>query len=257
MPRREDDAIVLDAKVQQESDRSVVMLTAQGERVFAYAPHAAASLRRFGPCLQPGSRIHVLWTVRREGALPVLDEATLLAPPPKPDPLERYYATAHVLELANAFAREGQEDPRLYRLVARVLERLAAGDPWEPLARYSEAWALRLAGLFPDLDVCAVSGAPLVRRTAFVAPEMGAVAREHAPAGAYALGPEAQLFLDATRTCAPDALPPMGAAGARELARALPGLVQAFTERPLVAWAALARLGESPPRDRSGETNGS
>lgn len=255
MQRREDDAIVLEAKVQQESDRSVVLLTAQGERVFAYAPRAAGSKRRFGASLQPAARVHALWYVRREGALPVLEEATLLAPPPVPDPLERYYATTHVLELAAAFAREGQEDPRLYRLIASVLERLAAGDDPEPLCRYTEAWLLRLAGLFPDLASCAASGQRIGTRTAFVVPEAGAFLREHAPPGAFVLGPDACRFLDATRTQSPQELTAPSPVAARELSRALPGLVQAFTERPLFAWAAYETLVASQRRGRGPENS--
>jgi len=159
--RQEDEAIVLDTNVVGEADRRVLLLTSRGELIRALAPSAARSRRRFGAALQPGARVRARWTVRAEGAPPTLEEAQLLVAPPTPDPLERYYTVAHVLEMTTAFAREGAEDPRLFRLLAVILDRLEAGDPPGPLCRYFEAWTLRLAGLLPDLESCVQCGARL------------------------------------------------------------------------------------------------
>jgi DNA repair protein RecO (recombination protein O) len=256
MSTREDEAIVLDVQAQGESDRRVVLLTEGGERLFAYAPGAAASRRRFGAALQPGTRVRATTLVRREGALPLLQEALPLVEPPRPDPIETYYATTHVLELVSSFAKEGLADPRLFRLLARVLERLAVGDAPEPLCRYAEAWLLVLAGVAPSLDVCSATGEPLVGRPARVVPGQGAFLSDRAPGPGYDLGPAAREWLLAIRSLPPDNLDAPRPQAARELARALPGLIEDFTERPLRALAALRRLGEARPggRDRSRPT---
>ena len=242
MPRREEEAIVLDAELSGEADRRVLLLTAEGELVRARAPSAARSQRRFGAALQPGSRIRARWSRRAEDAPAILEEALSLAPPPTPDPLERYYVACHALELAAAFAREGAEDPRLFRLLSATLERLAAGDKPAPLARYVEAWTLRLAGLLPRLDACEACGADLAGGPARLAGESGAFCAAHAPAEAQAVGAAAAEWLRATHNCPPGALPPLAGAAAADLERALPELIVSFTERPLRALAALRRL---------------
>lgn len=242
MSRREEEAIVLDAELAGEADRRLLLLTQNGEAVRAVAPAAARSRRRYGAALQPGARIMARWTQRGEGRPALLDEAQLLAAPPVPDPLERYYAAAHALELAAGFAREGDQDPRLFRLVAVVLERLAGGDPEVPLLRYLEAWVLRLAGLLPEFDACEECGAPLTGRTVGVVHERGAFCGAHAPGGAWTLGTAGLEWLNAIRRCPPGALPPLAGRAAEELGRLLPALIGAFIERPMRALAALRRL---------------
>lgn len=251
MNRQEDEVIVLSVELVGEADRRVLLLNSQGELVRALAPAAARSRRRFGAALQPGARCRARWTVRAESAPAVLDEAQLLALPPTPDPLERYYTAAHMLESTAAFAREGAEDPRLFRLLAASLERLAAGDPAAPLARYFEAWTLRLAGLLPELDECAGCGSALKGRAVRIAGERGAFCASHAPAGSRALSAAAAAWLDQTRRRSPEDLPPLSPAADVELQRVLPALIGDFTERPLLAWDALRRLQS---RGGAGET---
>ncbi|MCU0231966.1 MAG: DNA repair protein RecO [Acidobacteria bacterium] len=244
----ESEAIVLDAQLAGEADRRVVLLCASGELVRGVAHAAARSRKRFGGALQPGARVRARWTVRREGAEAVLEEAQLVAEPPAGDPLERLYLAAHLLELAGAFAREGAEDPRLYRLLGACLEALAAGAAPDPLARYAEAWTLRLAGLLGDLTTCDECGAPLAGRRAQIAPESGAFCAGHSVPGARTLGPGATGWLAATVRLGPAAIPDPPNPVARELAQALPALVVAFTGRPLVAWPALSALRAERPR---------
>ncbi|RMG47829.1 MAG: hypothetical protein D6718_02860, partial [Acidobacteria bacterium] len=210
-------------------------------RLVALAPAAARSQRRFGGALLPGARVKVRWRRAREGAARVLEEATLLSSPPRPDPLERFYTTTHLLELAGAFAREGNEDPRLYRLLRRLLE-LAEGPRVAELARYAEAWVLRLAGLLPEPESCAACGRPLTGGTSALSPERGFTCPEHAEPGAVELSRRAVEWLAATRHTAPDALPPLPAGEHAALGAALRRLVVGFTERPLKAHGALERL---------------
>ncbi|MBP7146826.1 MAG: DNA repair protein RecO C-terminal domain-containing protein [Acidobacteria bacterium] len=242
MTRHEDEAIVLEVQERGESDRRVLMMVRSGELVPALAPAGARSRQRFGGALQPGARVRARWTVRREGAEPVLEEAQLLAAPPAGDPLERLYLAAHVLETIGAFAREGAVDPPLYRLLAAALDEIARGAPVDALARYVEAWTLRLAGLLPEGSACAECGAPLAGRRVALAAERGVFCSRHIPAGARVLGPGAAGWLEATRRAGPEALPELAAAHAVELARVLVDLVVSFTGKPLRAWPALARL---------------
>jgi len=242
MKQHEDEAIVLDIRPARDADRSVVLLASSGELVPTYAPAAARSRRRFGGALMPGARVRARWTVQREGGLAVLQELQLVGDAPSPDPLERFYAASHVLEVTRAFAREGAEDPRMYRLLRSVLERIAAGDPIDPLARYFEAWVLRLAGLLPESAGCSACGASLDGAEVVVVPDEGAFCTEHAPAGGRHLSRRAAAWLAATRDRPPERLPPLGDRDGEALAGLLTGTIVGFTERRLKAWPALAAL---------------
>ncbi len=249
MQRHEDEAIVLETSVEGESDKRVTLLTARGERVFGYAPSAGASRRRFGAALQPGARVRASWTLKREGAFPVFQEAALLDEPPRPDPLERYYATAHVLELAGAFAQEGEGDQRVYRLAARVLAALSEQRNFDELCRYVEAWTLRLAGLLPELQRCAQSGEPLGDARARLGVESGLVREDLAEGRGWPLGALARRWLAASARLAPEALPALDDETNEELERALCGLLVSFTERPLKAQAAMTSLKSQRRRE--------
>ncbi len=243
MRRGDEEAIVLDQRPTGEADRVVTLLTAEGRRLVAFAPRAARSRRRFPGGLQPGAVLRARWRLRRGEAMPLLEESRVLAPPPRPEPLERYWATAHVVELGLGFAREGEDDPRLFRLVRAVLASLAAGgDPWTA-CRYAELWVLLLAGLFPDLDTCGTCGAPLAGGDVLLVPEQGAFCADHAPPGAGRLPALAVRWLVAARHLPPDRVPAAPPGAAEALETVLPGLVRAFLGRPLRALASWPRAG--------------
>ncbi len=235
MNRHAAKAIVLDVRERGESDRGVLLLTEDGELVGTHAPAGARSRRRFGGALQPGALVDARWVLRREGAEARLEEAQLREEPPPPDPLERYYGAAHLLELARAFAREGEEDPAFFRLFAALLERLAAGDPVVPLLRYAEAWTLRLAGLLPEWDACAECGEELGVRERQLAPGAGVFCAAHRPAGARAVPVTVAAWIENTRGAAPANPPALPESLEALLERTLGGLITAFTERPLRA----------------------
>lgn len=250
MTRREEEAIVLEASLVGEADRQVRLLLRSGELLRGTAPSGARSQRRFGPALQLGARIRIRWSRKRETAEAVLEEAQVLALPPSPDPgLERYYVAAHALETVGAFAREGAEDPRLFRLLAAVLDRLAAGDPPDPLARYLEAWTLRLAGLLPDLDTCSACGISLSGKVRLLVPEEGVFCGDHAHSGFHRLTQAPSEWIQATRHCPPGNLPAMNSSTRAALAAVLPSFIVSFTGRRLVAWPALIQLRRSEGRE--------
>lgn len=249
--RREQEAIVLIVEARGENDRRVVMLSDQGELIDAHAPAARRSQKRFGAALQPGTHLLARWERRREGGVTVLEEAQPLMPPPSPDPLERFYAVAHSMETIAAFAREGAEDPRLYRLLHTVLERFAANDPIDPLCRYTESWTLRLAGLLPDLVTCAVCGRSLGNGPIAIAPERGAFCKTDRPAGALLLSAEAARWLVITRSAPAADLPALSTNADADLRSLLHALIRSFTDRELVSWRGLTAL-RRPARKKGG-----
>jgi DNA repair protein RecO (recombination protein O) len=242
MERREEQAVVLDSRISGESGRLVWLLTEQGQLLQAFAPGASGSRRRFGGALEPGCRVRARWTVAREGGWPRLEEAVVEQAPPVPDPLERLHATAHVVELARAFARQGFEEPRLYRLTVACLEALRHADEVDPLLRYAELWTLRLAGLWPDTGLCAVCGRSLAGEPRFMLSDAGAVCGEHREPGAQRLDPAAAEWAERAACTPPGRIDVPGPAADRALRRVLGRWIVSFTDRPLGALEALERL---------------
>ncbi len=68
---------------------------------------------------------------------------------------ERAAVLACLAEIADAFAREQQEDEAYFRLLRAVLAAIRDGLDLERAARYFEVWTLRLHGVLPPLNSCA------------------------------------------------------------------------------------------------------
>jgi len=71
---------------------------------------------------------------------------------------ERAAVLACFAEVADAFAREQQEDDASYRLLHAVLKAVRDGVDLDTAARYYEIWTLRLHGVLPELSACGRCG---------------------------------------------------------------------------------------------------
>src|SRR5918912_395761 len=112
MPLYTTDALILRTYKLGESDRIVVFLTRDRGKKRGVAKNARQSRRRFG------------------GALGYVG----------------YFA-----ELIDEWAPEADPNETLLRLGASMVDAMAAGVPFDPLARYFEYWLLRLQGVYePD-----------------------------------------------------------------------------------------------------------
>ncbi len=241
MLRYEEEAIVLDAQSAGETHKRIWLLTEHGERVHLWAPGAARSKRRFSGALQPAAKVAARWTLKKDGALPILEEAELLVPPPKPDPLDRFYVACHLLEIVGAFAKEGMEDPRLYRLLGKSLLLLQEGKDVDLIARYAEAWTLRLSGWLPEIERCVTCGVSLHGAAAEVTLAGGALCVEHGVGSRLRLRSQSAEWLRATRRREPEALERPEPAENHELSTVLLAVIVDAMDRPLRCWPALAR----------------
>ena len=70
-------------------------------------------------------------------------------------------ALSYFAELLDAFAQEGEAEDAVYRLALAILAAVDGGTETVVLARYLEAWLLKLHGIYPPLDRCAGCDAPL------------------------------------------------------------------------------------------------
>jgi recombinational DNA repair protein (RecF pathway) len=69
--------------------------------------------------------------------------------------LEAALALGYFAELLDAFAQEGEAEDAVYRLARAVIGAAEGGTSTVVLARYLEAWLLKLHGVYPPLDRCA------------------------------------------------------------------------------------------------------
>ncbi len=258
MGRRNDDAYVLGTHALGEADVIVTLLAESSGRVRGVAPSGRKSRRRFGGALEPLTRVRAAWTEREGRELHRIDAldlsrsyAAMQAEP------ARQAACAILAELAASVAREGEADPKGFRLLGAVLDALEQGlDPWLSI-RYFEYWTLRLHGLLPDTDSCSACGRELsssARRK--VTPEgvvhCEACDRDTGGRG-RSLTREELAFLAAAAKC-----PPPGMAGFERVARPgtalealLRGGVESFVEKRFRTYRHLA-TALAPPAGEEG-----
>ena len=98
----------------------------------------------------------------------------------------------------DAFAQEGEAEDAVYRLAVAVIAAAQGGADVKALARYVEAWLLKLHGIYPPLDRCAGCGAALPDgRLVYHAAAHGFVCAGCPPASGPVLVEPVRLFLAA------------------------------------------------------------
>lgn len=162
MPLREDEAFVLRSHPLGESDRLVTFLTRSAGKVRGVAKGARRSRKRFGSSLELLSRVRLTYFERERVDLARIDGADLLESfyGLQEDP-ERGAVLASFAEIADAFAREQQDDSVFFRLLHAVLRAVRDGLDLGWASRYFEIWTLKIHGSLPPIDACVSCGASL------------------------------------------------------------------------------------------------
>lgn len=156
------EVILLDVYDLHENDRIVTMLSPAHGKVRGVARGARRKYSRFAGALQPLAKAKVTWFQKEGRDLARISAVELVRPARRlQSDLEGIllggYLAGHVLE----FAQENDPSDHLYRLLDSTLEALIGGVDRNLSARYFEAWALRLAGIFPPPHVCPECGRSL------------------------------------------------------------------------------------------------
>jgi DNA repair protein RecO (recombination protein O) len=250
--QRRDEAYVLGTTELGEADLIVILLAEHHGLVRGVAASARKSRRRFGGALEPLTRATAAWVERDGRDLHRIESVEIVRSfaTMQSDPA-RQAACAVLAEITLAVSRDGDPDPRTFRLLGALLEALEAGGaPWA-IVRYAEYWTLKLHGVLPDLDLCASCGAPLTGGSLrVVTPQAGLICRAcPKPAGAVALRAE-----DLRALASIDALPPAQAAIPADAARPggplevlLRGALEAFVERTFRSYRHLKAAAPGVP----------
>ncbi len=151
------DALVLLTHKLGESSKIVVLLTRERGKLRAVAKGARGPRSRYHSALEPLSEVRASLHGRQNAELLRLGQCDLLrsAFPMGRGSLDTALSLSYFAELLDAFAQEGEPDDAVYRLAIAVVRAAEEGFEIANLARYLEAWLLRLHGIYPPLDRCA------------------------------------------------------------------------------------------------------
>ncbi len=157
------DALVLRTYKLGETSKIVVLLTRERGKVRAVAKGARGGRPRYQSALEPLSEVRVGLYGRQGAELLRLGECELVHSAFRAGErgLETALFLSYLAELLDAFSPEGEAEDKIYRLALAVVHAAEEGGAGPLLARYLEAWLLKLHGIYPPLDHCAGCHRPL------------------------------------------------------------------------------------------------
>lgn len=163
MPLFTDEAFVLDLHPYGERDVVAILLTRSHGLRRTSARGARGRMTRFGGALQVLNEVRATWFEKEGKELGSLREARAIReifPAVQRDPAAGA-VSAWIADHLRSFAPEHEENDRFWRLAVHLRDALLAGIPPLLVARYTEVWTLKIAGVFPRLSDCGRCGTPL------------------------------------------------------------------------------------------------
>ena len=162
MPARVSEAIVLQTYPLKESDLIVSFLTRDAGKLRGVAKRARRPKSAFGAGLERLSEVKISYFQRENRELVNLDSCDLMHSQFKL--LSDYYAAVsldYFAEISEQLLPDAEPSEKYFRLLQTVLQHMRAaesGSVWRA-ATYFSIWAVRLAGILPELHVCLGCGA--------------------------------------------------------------------------------------------------
>ena len=156
MPLLQSDSIILKTYPLGEADRIVSFLSRDHGKLRGVANGARRMKNRFGASLEPLAHSRIMFFEKENRDLVRIQSADLLDSPMHLfGDYDRAVLAAHVVELTDHFLPEHEPHDAVFRLVRTTVQALEQNCPLDLAACYFEVWMLRLAGVFPDLFMCA------------------------------------------------------------------------------------------------------
>jgi len=151
-----DTGVVLRTYKLRESDRIVVIHTAENGKVRAVAKGVRKTKSKFGARLEPMSHVRLLLYRGRE--LDIVSQAESVEPlSPMLSSLDRASQGLAAIEAVDQLSLEREPNPQLYRMVVGVLRTIASTP--SPLNVAAFYWKLLAnEGMRPELDRCVRCG---------------------------------------------------------------------------------------------------
>lgn len=151
------EAVVLRTYKLGESDRIVVLLTAEHGKIRAVAKGARKTMSRFGSRLEPTGHVAVQ-LYRGRGELETVTQAQSISTfDGIRHDLDKVFVAASLLEVVDYLSLDREPNPEMYRMLVRAMQTLDRS--LSPLLRAGFFWKLlALEGYAPVLDACTGCG---------------------------------------------------------------------------------------------------
>lgn len=192
----------------READLIVSILTLEHGKVRGVARGAMRPKSRWAGALGPMTEVRVQWSQREGDELVSLTDGAIVKSPYRHQrDLATTWSLAFIAEMVDATAPAHDADETGYRLLRAAVDAMDAGAPPVPVARYVQAWLLRLHGVLPDARACVSCGAPLAAEGGTFHWSLHGIAclRCHRGEGVSLL-PEDLVFLEQIRRAGPGAV---------------------------------------------------
>ena len=161
MPARVSEAFVLQTWPFKEGDLIVSFLTRDLGKLRGVARRARRPKSGFGSGLERLSHIRMSYFQRENRELVNIDSCEILH---SQFAVLNDFASACALdffaEVSEQLLPPAEPNEKYFRLITAVLEHLRTGDSWRAVTYFS-VWAVKLAGLLPELHVCMGCGSSL------------------------------------------------------------------------------------------------
>ncbi len=148
----------------READLIVSLYTLEHGKVRGVARGAVRPKSRWAGALNPMTEIAVQWNEREGEELVSLSDCAIVRSPYRREAdLARSWSLAFIAEIMDATAPAHDADETAYRLLRAAMDAVEADVAAVTVARYVQAWILRLAGVLPDARACVACGAAILR----------------------------------------------------------------------------------------------
>jgi DNA repair protein RecO (recombination protein O) len=176
-------AIILSTLNYGDSDRIVSLFTLEHGHLRGFAKSARASKKRFGGLLEPANRLELVLILKDDGLCRIERVEQAVCHLELREQLESLALALYACELVEMLTPEGHPLPRLYRLLASLLEHLSQSTGTAAHRRFFEINVLNILGYRPvmlepllkPLDACMHTGN--FEKICFTDAELAAAAR--------------------------------------------------------------------------------
>lgn len=177
MALHQSDSIILKTYPLGEADRIVSFFSRDHGKLRGVANGARKMKNRFGASLEPLAHSRIHFSEKENRDLVRIQSTELLDSPMKLfEDYDRAVCAGHLVELIDRFLPEREPQDAVFRLIRMTVQALEQGCSIDFAACYFDVWMLRLAGVFPDLFVCATCSKRLQGEDErFLAPGLQAV----------------------------------------------------------------------------------
>ncbi len=233
-------AIVLRRSDSGESDRRIVVLTAESGKLDLVAKGARKAGSRLAGSSEPLVQAVFTWAAGRHRRFVTQVQPVTSYPGLRKD-FSRLSAALALVELVDVSLPYESPAPEVLTVLETGLGALAGPGPWEAALAWTLATLLEAEGIHPEWTTCAVSGQPLAENPAWVSPRAGGYVRAELAAPFPDRTPVTAETLIALRRLGEIQSPPPALRGASECLETLFQFWRATLERPLSALEAVLR----------------